>query len=236
MDKWPNIPLIHVTPYFLIYLLRYIRKTSFLSTWIPNSLEKNLTFLVSSYHFCCHLSVLLNSSGICSLWAASLPTPSSFPRATCSFSGTCREDPKSLKAKKHRKQHLLKHNAKCKQFPPFLHLPTSLWLQTQAMIRGVWPMLSMAITSAPASTRISAQSRRPSAAATCSGVLPEAHLLPHKNTQLQDLHLCWTKDVLATCWHQRRAPAGTSGRGRCWVSSGRKGPCGEVAGPQNHGC
>lgn len=40
-------------------------------------------------------------------------------------------------------------------------------------------MLSMAITSAPASTRISAQSRRPSAAAVCSGVLPEAHLLPN---------------------------------------------------------
>lgn len=103
-SRLPSYPLSHLQPVWSHNTHRY-----FTECLIP-LINKN-TILYSGYHFCCHLSARLNSSSICSLRAASLPTPSSFPRATCSFSSTCREDPKNLKAKKHHVQHLLKLNA-----------------------------------------------------------------------------------------------------------------------------
>lgn len=57
------------------------------------------------------------------------------------------------------------------------YLATFLWHQMRAKTRGVFPMLSMADTSAPAWTRISVHSRRPSEAARCSGDVPELVLL-----------------------------------------------------------
>lgn len=61
--------------------------------------------------------------------------------------------------------------------PSARYLATFPWHQTRAKTRGVCPMLSRANTSAPAWTRISVQSRRPSEAARCSGVIPESVLL-----------------------------------------------------------
>lgn len=61
--------------------------------------------------------------------------------------------------------------------PSARYLATFPWHQMRAKTRGVCPMLSRANTSAPAWTRISVQSRRPSEAARCSGVIPESVLL-----------------------------------------------------------
>lgn len=114
--------------------------------------------------------------------ASSPAVLSPYLSATCNFSDTCTENTWTL---------LKKEKGNCKQNFILLWIPlsthylaTSLRHQMRAKSSGVCPTLSLADTSAPACTRISVQSRRPSEAARCSGVDPESVVLetPEKKT------------------------------------------------------